>query len=692
MDIFKTLNLKPTKTEPDVWISRLVIFEQITPEPIITRDIQLSRGLNIVWAEETEEDIPSAEITGHSAGKTTFCRFLRYVLGEKTFGTRANMELIQASLPNGYVAAELHVQGEKWAVLRPIGKGRNSYVKADLSVEELILDRSRPAYLETYAQAIGLEKLLDGLEAGGIVRTGETIQWEHLLAWCTRDQEARFQNIYDWRSPRSESDTPAFRFPKAGPLFLMRVALGLFLPDELKGEEDLARLQQNLESLEKELEKLKREPQLRIDLYDSELRKRLRRILPEYADIESLPFYSGNLLPDLDRFTSNAVNKIEQEISEYSDELKVLQGEIDILGGKIRQSEDQIKTFDGLLNIEGAAEHELDAAVSQRKKTLDLVVDFQDQQCLGGILYRDCDQVKKLHKVLQISQVQDVKAIKEATAERTALQDKIKQQKHQTQLKLDDLALKRRALNEKREKLQTEKIDEKREELRDLKSAHERLKTWISKRDHTGGSKEIDDCRQKLETTATRVKDLEQQLIELLAQHNESRDLLASIFSGAVRSVLSSGTYDGSVSLDNRELGFTITHGSAMSGEAVETLSVLLTDMASLVYTIVSDNARLPGFLLHDSPREADLGNRIYRTFIRFVASLQGHFGETDNCPFQYILTTTTAPPHELQSDRFVKLKLNAAETSELLLRRNIGTTLDRDGGPDLFSAKRGNP
>ena len=166
----------------------------------------------------------------------------------------------------------------------------------------------------------------------------------------------------------------------------------------------------------------------------------------------------------------------------------------------------------------------------------------------------------------------------------------------------------------------------------------------------------------------------------------ENRKLLELIFSGAVRTVLSSGTYDGQVSLDNRELGFSVTHGTAMSGEAVETLSVLLSDIASLIYNTVSQSAHLPGFLLHDSPREADLGIRIYRSFIRFTASLQEHFETLDNCPFQYILTTTTPPPQELQNEKYVKLQLNAAETSGLLLKRNIEGETDIGDDPKLFS------
>lgn len=683
MSIFKTLKLKPVKTEPDVWISRLVIFEQIAPEPIIIRDIPLTRGLNIVWAEETEDDIPSAEITGHSAGKTTFCRFIRYVLGEKTYGTGLNMDLLKNALPNGYVAAEINVRKKKWSVLRPLGKGRSSYIKDDSSIEELLQDRSKPAYLETYAKEIDLESLLDGLETGSIVRTDEIIQWEHLLSWCTRDQEARFQNIYDWRSPRSESDTPAFRFPKAGPLFLMRVALGLFLPNELKGEEDLAKLLQKQEHLEKELEKLNREPQYRINLYDIELRKRLRNILPEEPDIETLPLHSDDLLPDLDRLTENATEKIEKDISELEKNLKTFQINIDNFGANIRQLESQRGALDGLLNIEGAAGQELDTGLAQRQKRRELVSDHQDQRCLGGILYRDCDQVKKLQRILQFTQLQDAKAMKEAEIKRTALQSDLKKQIQQIQSKFKSLEQKRQSLQLKRDAMMAG-ISEKREHLHDLKNTYDGLKNWIAKYDR-GDYKEVEQCRKNLETNARRIKELEKKLIKLLSEHNESRDLLASIFSGAVRAVLSSGSYDGEVNIDNREIAFYISRGSAMTGEAVETLSVLLSDITSLIYNTVSLNAHLPGFLLHDSPREADLGAPIYRSFIRFAASLQEHFGTPDNCPFQYILTTTTPPPKELQNEKYVKLQLNASEASGLLLKRNIAGAVNQDNDQSLL-------
>src|SRR4051812_12040967 len=129
MDLYDSLSLKvdSAKAEPAVWVRRLVIYESIASEVKVVREIALTKGLNIVWAEETDSDNAAAEITGHSAGKTSFCRLLRYILGEKSFGTRANMNLIKQCFPQGYVGAEIFVKQRQWAVLRPIGKGTFSY-------------------------------------------------------------------------------------------------------------------------------------------------------------------------------------------------------------------------------------------------------------------------------------------------------------------------------------------------------------------------------------------------------------------------------------------------------------------------------------------------------------------------------------------------------------------------------------
>lgn len=109
-----------------------------------------------------------------------------------------------------------------------------------------------------------------------------------------------------------------------------------------------------------------------------------------------------------------------------------------------------------------------------------------------------------------------------------------------------------------------------------------------------------------------------------------------------------------------------------MTGEAMETLAVLLADISCLIYNSLSKDSLLPGFLLHDSPREADLGLRLYHSYIRFAAWLDERFQRIGGCPFQYVLTTTTSPPRTLQDSAVVTLRLDASKESDLLFRRNL--------------------
>ena len=313
-----------------------MILERITPSPVVIRDISLFRGLNIIWAEEAEDDNAKANITGHSAGKTTFCRLFRYVLGERTFGTKAVMNLIRKEFPDGLIAAEIHVRERKFAVARPFASGRKSFIKDEATVEELLEQRGRTVNQESYPKEIGLESVLDELETGQVVQTEEPIRWSHILAWCTRDQEARFQSIHDWRSPRSESDTPSFRFPKAGPLFVMRAVLGLFLPDELKSEERLAELQMDKDRLTKEIEDKRREPQFRVHLHENQLRQRLKSLLPERNRYRFAARGSRDLFTDgLERLNERARRMLEKSIESGEREHKALQFRIDDLGAEL---------------------------------------------------------------------------------------------------------------------------------------------------------------------------------------------------------------------------------------------------------------------------------------------------------------------------------------------------------------------
>ena len=673
MGLFDELELKPIRLKPDVWVNRLVLLERIFPEPTVIRDVHLKPGLNIIRAEDTEGDNPSGEITGHSAGKTTFCRLLRYILGERTFGTRSTVELVRRAFPEGYVAAELFAYGQRWAVRRPFGIGRMTYIKEDCGIETLLAEKGRPVSQESYTKEIGLDVLLSRLGTGEIVQTREPIRWGHILAWCTRDQETRFQSIYDWRSARSESESPSFRFPKSGPLFVIRAVLGLFLSDELKGEETVAGLQVKKDILVKQIDERKREPDFRVNLYNGRLLQLLKNLLPNEPDIDSQPFMTSNLSDDTARMTEKARKIVEEDLEDTRREMQALQNRIDSYGAELQQNKSDLQNMRMVFAMYEAAERELLDGISDQDEELKKLEELKSIRCrFGNILFRDCVHVQQRISVPRIGEYQDLKAMEEKKRKRVETQRIIKEQQDDYIEQIETLENERKALIEERERLSS-KAEDTRDTLRDLDIVWSELIKWMDKRDRPADEyEELSLLQQELDTVENEITRIQDELHELIRQHDTNKEVLATIFSWVVKSVLSSGLYNGEVNLDGGELSFRISNGPLMTGEAVETLGVLLADISCLLYSSITETAHLPGFLIHDSPREADLSLGIYHTFIRLVGSLDTQFGLRGSSPFQYIITTTTPPPPDLNTDRFVILKLSAANPQDLLFKKNI--------------------
>ena len=86
----------------------------------------------------------------------------------------------------------------------------------------------------------------------------------------------------------------------------------------------------------------------------------------------------------------------------------------------------------------------------------------------------------------------------------------------------------------------------------------------------------------------------------------------------------------------------------SLSGEAYETLAILLADVA-LLFESNADHVHHPGILFHDSPREADLNLRIYQRLLDMADAANAGSRQNGDVPYQYIVTTTTSPSQQLQ-------------------------------------------
>ncbi len=678
MNIVERVSKPLLKTTPTVWVSRLAIYSKVSAPPI--RDVLLRKGLNIIWAEEPDSEDDKRDVAGHSAGKTSFCRLLRYILGESTLANRSNSMLIKNAFPNGYVGAELFVSGIKWAVLRPLGENRASYVLKNATIEQLIDQKGESAYQESYCRKIGLEALLDPLESPTVVRTNEPIRWGHLLAWCARDQEARFQNVFEWRSPRSHSDWPAFRFPKSDPLFVMRMVLGLFLPDELKGEEELSELQRKLEKEQAALEVAKKEPAYWRDHYDENLRRQLSKVLPdEWADISTADIVTDEVMPDLKRYTMKAKYLLDEQIQAAEGKKAGLQQDINSLNERISANKQELKTLSALFKLEATAEAEASAGLKQEEELRRSVAENKNRLCpVGDVLIGECSYVLERQRLLKANALKDAHALEQMEAKRAAAQARIQSQQNTLDKEIRDAEEKRSELTRQQGTISGE-VSQKKTLQEVLDKELENLIAWKTRL-------ESPDKYVKLASQAATIDELKRQIVvkeqalnRLLAEHDANRDLLNKIFSTSAKNVLPSANYDGEVKMEERELHFQITHRGAMSGEAMETLAVLLSDISCLIYNSFSGRSYLPGFLLHDSPREADLGLRLYRGYFRFAARLVADLEAHGGCPFQYIITTTTPPPKDLSTNDYIALRLDASKESELLFRRDLSRPPEKE-------------
>jgi len=128
----------------------------------------------------------------------------------------------------------------------------------------------------------------------------------------------------------------------------------------------------------------------------------------------------------------------------------------------------------------------------------------------------------------------------------------------------------------------------------------------------------------------------------------------------------------GRVEFAGRDLVLHADQSGERTSAAIESIKVVCFDLAALVWSIEGKGWH-PRFLIHDSPREADMDAAIYRRFFRIAHTLEKLAYPIGGPPFQYIITTTEAPPAALQEPQWLICDpLDASEPSSRLLKLNL--------------------
>jgi hypothetical protein len=651
---------------PLVWIKKLILYESINPWTEL-RQIHFSTGLNIVQGVVAEED--ESFPTGHGIGKTTLCRLIRYCLGENSFGQKHVVEEVKHGFPGGYVGAVVVLDGTEWSVLRPLGTRLKEYAMEDVPLEGL-LQATGPRSFDVFVETLsGL--ILANLPADESLSGGQTLQWLQVLAMCSRDQETRFAKFWHWRDTRSDSETPPFKKRKVDAGLCVRAIHGLIDPAEPMLRAKVEQLDSSLEKLRDEIKKHQLEPTIRLD----DLRKILTRDfgMPEAADA---PIDDESLL-GLQALVNSCLDALRREVSSIEAQLAPLDRRISLTAASIMEPAELAQEWKAASQAVNRDNDTLLADI-ERLRTLRSA---ETALCrYGDVLIGDCNyyQARLPHldaeiRDLQKSSLPVVSEQEQAAARMDERADRLRDAHRKAQHHLDEMHRQKNDLIEQRRILN--------DQIRRLPSLLEEIRDWTDILEGRKPNTTLQQLEQQAAKAFTDKDDAVRSLSDLIAVQSQRVSNLQGRFDGLVRQTLG-GEASGLVKLDDEGVRFAIRRGESLSGEAYETLAVLLADL-TLLLEGNSSHASHPGLLLHDSPREADLDLRTYHRLLETAESSLGRSEPGKELPFQYIVTTTTPPSARLQASSAMKLRLGSGKDS--LFGRQLETPTIARPGPTLF-------
>ncbi len=641
-------------SEPRLWVRRLVVWSEPGVE---LREVRLRPGLNILWAPDPAEkgDAPDddLDVVGHGSGKTLFCRLLRYCLGEDRFAPDDQRDRIAHAFPKGLVGAEVAVDGVTWAVVRPIRMGGRHWVVRDAHLDQVVKGNGEAGGMDPLLDAIAATFALNELVP---VSPGDRPRdvWRLALAWLSRDQECRFDKLLDWRSADSNSRSPARNLSVHQLLDTVRALIGAIVPDESAIRAEIAELEAKRGEVRDQADRRASEAaSLRSRLID-ELRLSSEDLLPGRMAVESL---RNAAKTRLDGFGKTGTGPAA-DMGDLSD--------LDVLRSERDAAQRQVQKLQNNLSVVQARMPEIQAIISRIK---------------GEIPSASARTHRAEHWLCPVCEVPVDRVLAEGCKLSRELPDLEELKRRQEQLHQDHAWQQRRLQEHQEEEGRIarelnparERADALHRRLRAVEHARdERSEAWFAARRLLDDVDRLDRSLVEEESMRSRADALEDEIRtkrdRLAALRDEQAgvfDRLSGTFHTVIRAVLGSNA-SGTIFFDGNGLRSSVELGGERSTAAIDSLKVIAFDLAVMCTSIEGDT-HLPAFLIHDSPREADLGLGVYHRLFRFARDLEGG----DQPPFQYIVTTTTSPPDELRLDPWLVETLGGS-AAERLLKRDL--------------------
>lgn len=644
------LTVTPAKglEEPRLWVRRLVIWKEPGGEKV--RDIELRTGLNIIWSPDGADDAVLAGQTnavGHGSGKTLFCRLIRYCLSEDRFATESQRDRIGTAFLNGMVGAEVVLDGICWAIVRPLGVRRRHMAVPGGNLDEIAAGEGASTGMEPFIEAVDQRIITTALaelvrpQANGPI-------WPIALAWLTRDQECRFDDVLDWRSPTSDSASPmpASGQEKGPRLEALRSFLMAITPEEQTTRAEVNGLSEQRRVLDQEIGHRRWEIE------------RTQTRLVTGLDLQGQSLPEMPLLIDVMRRSAGVRLTAASQLTAGGDTELVA----------AREQREAARSEWARLDGERIR---IQAFIPAEERALAMI-----RGELPGLSY---SKVEAGSPICPICEVPIDRALAEGCklSHRIPDADACRQRWDQRQADHDAQAKRIESLREEQKQilpqvaLAKQHFDRSVDRVASIEKARDaRESTWYTARRLQDDVERLAELFETQEAAIKRLRELGAKLETERERLGAFRDKQARVFGRIsekfdpiIRRLVGHDA-QGRIALTGNGLDLSVDMGGDRRTGAIDSLKILAFDLAAMCVSI-EGATRVPSFLLHDSPREADLGLSIYRRLFDIAQELERAGGRP---LFQYIVTTTTAPPTEFRERPYLRLKLHGDPPAQRLL------------------------
>lgn len=650
-------HLPKDRQAPRLWFKQLSIFSEPDTENIV-RTVPFRRGLNVVWAKEPAAgSAVGLHAAGHGVGKTSLCLLLRYCLGDPSKAVTELRDELCSEFPKGGVIAVMHVEGRPFTLCRYFNPHKDGFA-IDGEVSEDVWGQEAESNDKDFLKRLASD-MMSSVSPSNIPDTGQAIEWRHVLAWISRDQGSRFKSFFTWR----EGEGTGLQRSRQDPPIVMRAVLGLMDQSESLLMSRIAVLEQDLTRASQRATELQREPAVIQRRIESNLR--VMGALPD-----DLPIQAEGLFDD----------SVEKRIKEASEEASVRLAQWDLKQEKADQDLAELRAEMKLRHSESeraSAEYEFadaarrgdESAYQTIGQNLLKLKNLSSHCEEGNIPFSQCQYVQAEIRALEFSSLRDQrdkqslqKAMEESAGRAVAALARKNEMVSKVQaLEQQEESLKK-ALNKVRIARRTAEI-----EASKWPNLLDELARWNDSAGSAKAQAEIDAAQVEITRTDRDLGSARMQLA-LLHQDKSTREkALASITDALTQTLLPDGAF-GAFDPRDEDRPFRL---SMRGGEAYRVLEVLLGDIACMLDS-AGLSSSLPGFVIHDCPREADMSIGLYENFFSLVNGLEKTVFAGEDPPFQYIVTTTTPPPTDLQ-EGVVRLKLDPSSNDGLLFGRRFG-------------------